>query len=952
MKKFSFLTFLAIALFSVQVFAQGGKGKVSGKLIDKANGEDLIGAVVQVEGQNIGTATDIEGQFLLSLDPGFYTLILNYVSYKSEKIQGVEVKAGQVTYLNFAMQEESTQLEEVVITYTVEKSTDDALLIEQKSNVAMSSGISGEQIRKMPDRTAADALKRVSGASIQDNKFAVIRGLSDRYNMAYLNGTPLPSSESDRKAFSLELVPAQLLDGINITKTATPDMPGDFAGGFIQIKTKDIPSENKNFISAGLGYNSITTFKDFSKGKSGSTDFLGYDNKTRVLSNELKPREVMEPVYNQPINQNLPLLTSQTKAINNDFNYKTISARPDISLQIGTSRRYDIKNNSLGVLFAWSYNNSLRYIPFTNDDPLVGGVTSLPPRNIADGKFLKYESWRSSVNNGGIFNLAFSYRKNHKFAWKNLYNLISQDQLSIREGEFSNSGRTDIQLSRDRAFYYLSNRMYSTQLSANHYFEVSKLKLDYVLGLNSIARNLPDFKRISYKKVVDVDDQFQLSAIGFTAPVDQTSSGRFSSKLLENSYSADVSLSRSFEKINTKIKIGYFTQVRDRNFKARVFNYAQGNFSGLSYNPFVLEPDTIFNPGVLNSGAILNKETTTQQDQYTASSLIHAGFFMIENNIKDKLRLIYGVRVERFNQKVKSYFLGSDINVDINWTDVLPSSNLIYSITDKSNLRFSYSKTLSRPEFREFARLAFFDFDQNAILIGNPNLNRAKIDNIDLKFECYPSANQFIAINPFYKLFKDPVEMIFEPFLNSRQFSYINAKSANAYGVEVETRYGLRGLSELMRTNILNNFVINGNFALIKSQVNLEGTLANEDVKNRPLQGQSPYVVNAGLSYNADSIGLSINLSVNRIGDRIAFIANENNYLIYEKARTVIDASINKSFFKNKLQTKLVFADILAQRLIFYQDLNKNAKYDKSIDLASLNFRNAFRINLGVTYNF
>jgi outer membrane receptor for ferrienterochelin and colicin len=362
----------------------------------------------------------------------------------------------------------------------------------------------------------------------------------------------------------------------------------------------------------------------------------------------------------------------------------------------------------------------------------------------------------------------------------------------------------------------------------------------------------------------------------------------------------------------------------------------------------ILGPGSVFSDENLQTDLFFQRETTQGSDSYTASSRTDAGFVMFDNKVSNRLRFIWGVRVERFNQKINSESIGKKVAVDKTVTDWLPSINAIYELTEKQNLRVGYARTLSRPEFREFAPLAFYEVNYNSIIIGNESLVRATIDNIDIKWEYYPTPGQTISVNPFYKKFTNPVEMIVIPNPSFRNFSYQNATSAENFGVEFETRILLAGLDKITGTNVFKDFTFYGNLSLIQSQVNLSNSGAG--LSRRPLQGQSPYVFNLGLNYvNPKLVDVSFNL--NRVGRRIAFVGTSENQTIWENPRTVADLSINRTFFK-KLQVKLIVGDIFAQNLIFYHDLNRNGKFDQGTDADAFNYRFGRTLTIGASYTF
>lgn len=966
------LKFLLLLLISTVAFANDPQsGRIAGKITDKKTGEELIGVSVQIEGTSIGAATDFEGKYIINNVPvGTYTLLVSYISYNKKILKGVEVKAKEVTTYNISLEEATKDLTEVVIQAEVKKESANALLIQQKNSVSVSSGVSADLIKKTPDRTTADVVKRISGASVQDGKFAIVRGLTDRYNSAFINGAPMPSTESDRKAFSLDLIPAAVIDNMMIQKTATPDMPGDFAGGFISINTKDIPEENSFFVGLSGQYHSLTTFKEGIQGPKSNTDWLAYDGGTRTIPSGIMSTD--ESNHNNSFANDI----NDTKKFNNNYGFTTENAfRPNISFQIGGSKRFMVgEKNQLGIIGTAYYNNSFKATPLTTASPRQIGIdqTEANP-NDSDGLYYKINNFRQTVSIGGIFNISYKLGKNNKFTFKNLYTRNAEDQTISRTGYGTDPNNPELaQKYDDYIFTYQSSTMYSTQFSGDHLIPSAKIKVKYTGSFNNIHRELPDFRRLMYQSnknnAIDANtglptDTAYQKPIASILPNARTftplNSGRFSSVLDEKSYHAGYDVTIPFKLFKkSEVKVGGFHQIRTRAFAARTFMYSiddnnkdEGRLDSLQ----TLGSTQIFNNANIDSATYFQKETTQGSDQYDASSKLHAGYVMLDNKITNRLRFIWGVRVESYNQKISSQAEGAQKKVDTTVIDLLPSINAVYELTAKTNLRASFAKTVSRPEFREFAQLAFYEVNANAIIRGNPNLVRSEIYNYDLKFEWYPTAGQTFSVNPFYKYFVNPIENTVEPLQGGlRGFSYQNAPSAQSLGVEFEARFNIGALMKAEQKSIWNRIGLFSNLALIQSTVDLGNAVAGQQgdvVNKRPMQGQSPYVFNAGLNYSNTEKGFDVSINANRVGRRIAYVANQNRFIIWENPRTVLDMSVSKTF-KKKLQVKLIAGDLLAQDLVFYQDLNKNGKYEKGQDVGFNTWKNGFTTTLSVGYTF
>ncbi len=960
MNKFrqSYFYFLLLVLLSITttIATAQNNGKITGKITDKKTGEELIGVSVQIEGTSVGTATDFEGKFTLNLAPGMYNLVFSYISYNKKVVKGIEVKSKETTPISITLEESTKELNEVVIEVEAKKESANAVLIQQKNAVAVSSGVSADLIRKTPDRTTADVVKRISGASIQDNKFAIVRGLGDRYNTAFINGAPLPSSESDRKAFSLDLIPAAVLDNMLIQKTATPDMPGDFAGGFIQINTKDIPEENGITFGLSGGMHSLTSFKGgYSSPASGKYEWLGFDNSVRLM-----PSGAMSTEENK--NASTTDLIQQTKLFNNNFQPSYVSSiNPNMGFNLAASKTFKTDKNEFGVIALLNYSNNNRYRPMQINEPVVGNNQEEVNLNTADGKYYQVNEYKNTTSTTGILNLAAKLGKNNKISFKNMISLTGENTTFLREGDAYFRRDTIFQLQENRKFndylfMYQQSRVYAGQLSGEHFVTSAKLKLKYTIGYSDINREMPDYKRLIYQADKLSNDtaygkflvQLNPDANAFTP----NQSGRFFSQLHETSPSAKYEVAIPLKMLKkTELRAGGFHQLRSRKFTGRNFllTYDNNNFDFSKHDSIgALSPAQIFDPNHIAPDLYFQRETTQGSDSYEASSMLNAAFVMMDNKIVNRLRLIWGARYEVFNQQLKSEAQGRKVEVDKTIGDLLPSANLIVELTEKQNLRVSYARTLSRPEFREFAPLAFYEPTYNAIITGNDSLSRAIIDNIDIKWEFYPTAAQTISVNPFYKKFENPVEMVIVPNPSFRSYSYQNAFNAINYGIEFEFRIQLAEVDKILKTNLLKNFTLFSNLAFINSEVKLRNS--GSGVSKRPLQGQSPYVFNIGLNYsNAKWFDAALNY--NRVGRRIAFVGNEEQQIIWENPRSVLDLSISRTFFK-KLQTKITIGDILAQDLIFYQDMNKNGQYDDGKDIDSYHYKNGRTTSISLSYTF
>lgn len=942
-------------IVSLSVFSQ--KSKITGKVISSKTGEVLIGATVSIDGKNKKVQTDQNGQYSISgLEAGTYNVTSTYVSYTAKTISNIKLSESEVVVQDFVM-DKAGDMNAVVVKSSGglnrPKETVSSLLVAQKNSASVSDGISAETIKRTPDKNTGDILKRVSGATLQEDKFAVVRGLNERYNAAYINGAPLPSSESDRKAFAFDIFPANMLDNLVIYKTATPDMPGEFAGGQIVVNTKGIPTENFQSFSYGMGVNTKATFHTKIYYDGGQWDFLGIDN-TRKLASATPDILTYKALSLQE------KIAYSKKYQPNNWSLLNKNTLPNTNIQYIIGR--NIQRNEkdfLGIIFSVMYNKTM-----TSND---GARTTYAGPDIQSDYTEK--SYNTQTLLGAIANLSFKINNNHNISFKNIYTINSEDKVFMRDG------RNDILNEPDRYFksyalWFTSNNIYSSQLIGEHYLPDSKVKISWVGSYSDIRREIPALRRMAFDSV---GGSTAWNAKLFdTNPVDNDNTAGLSfystTKEILKSFRFDIS--RSFklsEKIQSLFKIGGYYQMRDREFNPRLFAFCNYNSYTFDQSLLNLSPDVIFKKD--NMGGFLNgktgfvlKDITEIRDVYNAGSEMYSYYGMADQRFGKKLRLIYGARVESFHQTLNAeYNQFTPVRINTRKTDLLPSVNAVFSLNAKQNLRLCYSKTINRPEFRELAPFLFRDYVIKYSVFGDTSLKRATIDNIDLRYELYPGKAQLLSVSGFYKKFVDPIELIASATQDAT-LTYSNSPSATMYGTELEIRSQIGTLISSSEHSILNDLTFFGNFTIIKSRINVLSTDTTNYYFNngRVMQGQSPYVVNAGITYSSDKNNISSTLSVNRYGQRIFLASNgetsqSGSLLVtnlWENGRTQLDFQITKAYPQYRTEFKLNIRDILAQRQFFYEDTNSNNKYDKGTDVVK-NYTNFGRtITATFSYKF
>jgi len=931
--------FFLLFIITNNTFAQSGK--ITGRVINASSGQALASATVILIEKSKTETTDQNGNFSFGkLAPGTYSVRCSYAGHIEKIVDEIVVTGTDNTVISISLQEKKS--EEVVVTAktSARKETVASLLVAQKNMANVSDGISSESIRKTPDRSTSDVLKRVSGASIQDDRFAIIRGLNDRYNAAFINGAPLPSTESDRKAFAFDIFPSSILDNLVIYKTATPDKTGEFAGGIIEITTKSILPKSFTSLSFGGSYNSLITGKNryFAETK-GEYDWLGKDDGTRAI-----PTGLPSSAEFRELGQTQAGLIKRAELAKLFGDYKWgirhRNTLPNYNFQVSKGFNVERKEKEfIGVLLSVNYNRNFTFTEVDRNsfDPKL--FTPADSILIQRGKY-KDSAYNDEVVLAAMGNISVKINNRHSISWKNNLSINSDNRFIKRIGapDFDTDSSEFL---KENVRWFTSNQIISSQLAGEHQVGHFKTKINWLAAYSKVDRDIPNLARTSYSgRYPDVNN---LTAGATSASSVNQSAGNgtmFFVNSAEDIKSAKIDIIQPYTFLkNTQnyFKLGGGYQVRTRDFKSRLLGFARYDQNIQFDNSLLALPeDQLFIKQYLgklsnNKGGWGIADATLPNANYDASSTTSHFYVMTEQRFFKKFRLIYGQRMETFNQKLSTIKnLADTVKLDKTVTDFLPSVNFIYAVTPKMNLRLSYSETVNRPEFRELADFLFFDYATNFSYFGFDEINRAKVINYDFRYEIFPGKAQLFSVSAFYKKFTDPIELVQLP--NTTNLAqYYNTTSAKVYGLEAEFRVLLSTLFGIKKQDaFLNKFTLTGNAAYIKSNVKQERFFylpPDQIVTDRALQGQSPYIINGSLGYNDEISGFSSTLSLNRVGDRISIAGTFNTSDIYEKARTVLDFQITKFFLKNTLELKFTARDILAQNINFYFDFDGSKSY-------------------------
>lgn len=926
---------LAAALIFIITTFKAYAADIKGKVTDSTTGEPLIGATIQIDGTPKATATDIDGLFAFSgLDENAnYTLTIKYISYKTKKIDGVRAEA-QPQAIEIKLTPDEQTLNEVTVTGVARKNTEIAVIQMTKSSPVIVSNVSAQEITKTQDTNAGEVIRRVPGVSLIDDKFVMVRGLSQRYNNVWINGGAVPSSEADSRAFSFDLIPSSQIDNMQIVKTPSPEYPADYTGGFITITTKDIPAENTAELSVGGNWNDISSFSDFKYAKGSGTDFLGFDSGMRGLNGGINA------TMNSIAGNGVDLLNN---GLNNDWRVRTMSPLGDLKLSGSLGRRWKLGDRQLGMIAAFNYSNEYRKY-----EDMQNNLYGVYDAEKDESNYLRYsvdDQYNHNVRLGAMLNFTLlSADGNSKYQLKNIFNQIGNDRYTWREGL---SAQSDNENSAE--YYYRSRTTYNGQITGKHTFALDEL--DWSASYSYANRNVPDRRRYL------INDALEPGVMQLTSPNDIS---REWTKLDEHIVSAAVNDKHDFKfgSFTPSLKFGAYGEYRTRKYTTRDFIYnwnAASNTLPDGFRQFDLS-EMLSDESYFGADRLYLLEEQHMRNNYKGNNYLGAGYFAA-NIPLGNFNIYAGLRYEYDHMELITNTRDnaeSPFSHNYEYNDLFPSVNTTYKINDQHQLRLSYGKTVNRPEFREVSPSVFYDFDLASNVQGNTDLKPCYIQNVDFRYEFYPSKGELISIAAFYKYFDSPIEWTYTVTGGtSLVYSYMNAKRANNYGIELDIRKDLSFIG-------LPGFSWSFNGALIKSRVKFEEGSKEE---NRPMQGQSPYLVNTGIFYKNDKMQLDIALLYNRIGKRIIGVGRSEGTTSgnetlrvpdsYEMPRDVIDLSASKKF-GNHWELKLSIRDLLAQKVYYKQfaDVHYSNGTRREVEQITRAYKPGRNIGVSAVYKF
>lgn len=984
--------YLLFVFSLLMLSAYSQTGSIQGNISDTETGETLIGATVMLAGTTTGAAGDLDGNFTISnIKPGTYKLVCNFISYQPDTLKNIVVKAGEITTVNFKLETIAVKMDEVVIQARANKAGQYYMLNTKQESAVLLDGITSKEIARGGDSDVAGALKRVTGVSVEGGKYVYVRGLSDRYSKTTLNAAVIPSLDPRRNAVQMDMFPVSMVDNISVYKTFSPDLPGDFSGGLVDISTKDYPDNLVVDFSVGLEYNTNATFNDnFIGANSGNSDWKAKGSDDRAVPDVVRENDIapvdfssfedarMDAGLSEDEWNNLSFsdkqeflqesriqrnetITDQTKSFNKAWNPEQKKAGLNQSYNLAIGDKISLFNNDLGFNVGFNYASKNKFYNdgVTGRYTLTGNVNDVneltTQRKMTDTRGDEARKW------GALFNMNYALGKNNLIGFNFLHNQNGLNSGRFQEGINPsddvnlfirvNSGRY-IERSMDtyqikgehtikKAGGMIINWQYSktesemitpdlrvftndyTVQELTSYFDADGNDItNYVVGEelsnSEIEEEFPGFTTFT-----GPDTLFNVSINLYPAPT------RYYRNMHEINNHAYVNIKIPFNRylkgLESSVKFGGTYVDKSRQMDEIRYSFIS---QGIQYNGNDSEYFDDSNMNVVPGNNYLYlRDDTELRNSYRATENNISAYAMVDWKPVKKLRIITGARIETTDLKTQSLDTAQAEGL-LDRTDVLPALSLKYELNQKNNLRFSGTRTLARPTFRELAPFANFDFEDGFVYVGNTELDRTLIDNLDLRWEIFPKSGEIISVSAFYKKFHKPIEKVVNPEAQNVEITWENVEQGQVIGLEFEFRKNLDFI-----THSLRDFSLGLNVTIVKSETSIDPDeleqIRSQDpnhIDTREMFGQAPYVINAYLTYLNRDLGLELNTTYNVIGPRMTLVVKGGTPNVFEQPFHLLNFNVSKTLGKH-FGIKLSASNILNSRKREIQTY-KDVEYD------------------------
>ncbi len=926
--------------------ADGGRSAIAGRVVSAETGAAVAGATVMVSGDALPPATtDVDGSFRLAGAPaGVQAITVAREGFQPTTVTGVAVAAGAVARVDVALtvnRDPVLKMEAFSVSADVVQNSGVGLLGQRQKSIAVSDAIGADQMSKLGFGTAASAMKAVTGASVVGGKYVYIRGLGERYSSTQVNGVEVPSADPDRRAVNLDMFPSDLIDAIVTTKTFTPDKPGNFTGGAVDLKTKEFPDQFTASVSASMAMNSRVTGKDF-LGSGGASNTWGRDNGSRALPADVAGQRIPLRFSSATVDSEIGRLT---RLFNPVMSPITKDAPFNRSFGAAVGGVASLFGRKLGYAGSVSYDRSFGGY----SDGLTGryerqGVTSPSLAPLVRLKDMRSED---DALLGVLANVAYQFSPEHQVSLNTMFNQAGNDMVRRQSGlNVAGGGISETEIFTTRTLRYTERALRSFQLAGKHLFPALRdARINWSVTTATTSQEEPDTRYFSSFQTPDGSQFFEASGVPRPA--------RYFRDLEESRDDASVDLTLPL-RIPTsgreaQLKFGAALARTDRTFTERLFEYNStvlrynGNEAGFLRDTQVGQVDPA--TGRFRSGQLYLVETGSAGNNYAGTQDVDAFYGMADLPITGDLRFIGGLRRETTKLDVRSRDPRRRAG-QLDNADVLPSASLIYALTDRMNLRLAATKTIARPNFREIADYTSFEFVGDFVYIGNPDLRRTSVKNYDMRWEWFPRRGEIVAVSLFHKKMTDPIERGVFSVVNSGELQYQNAPRGEVSGIEIEARKNFAFLSERLR-GLSGGF----NWTWVKSEVEITpAELAFIRVyepgagSTRELTGQSPYIFNVDFSYNYARTGTTVSVYYNVFGERLSQVSPPGTPNVFEQPAPTLDLVWNQKFrqhWKLSVSAKNLL-DRAAEETYTY----------RGVDYLRSSHRRGITTSLGLTYTY
>jgi outer membrane receptor protein involved in Fe transport len=890
--------------FAASLWAQSGvnEGTFAGRVVSTGNGAGVMGVAVSLAGRS--TQTDLNGLFRFDRVPvGAHDLMLTKPGFDPLKVTGVAVQADGNERMDLALTPATTTADRVIkmdaftTSAAVVVNSGAGLLAQRQKAIAVSDAIGSDQMSRLGFNDAAQAMKAVTGASVVDGKYVYIRGLGDRYSSTSLNGAEVPSADPDRRAVQMDLFPAELIDAIVTSKTFTPDRPGNFSGGNVDIRTKSMPDTRTLAVSVGSSFNSQTTGKPFLT-YDGGEDWLGRDDGSRQIPVELQGKTI--PARGVGTDTEIGRLSRLFSPI---MAPTTTEAPWNRKSSLTYGDRFDLGEQKLGVIAALTYSHD--YTSYAGGKIGRNERQGVNSPQLSTTVLLDDARSAEEVAAGATGKLSWQPSTAHEISLNGLFNTTSEDVARLQSGIYIAGGGLDNdQTYTTRTLKFTERSLRSGQLTGRHVFPAwHDFLVKWSAARATNTQDEPDTRFFNNSsRVIGGQTFYEWETSGLVNPA------RYYRELEETrkDFTADFTLPfTTAGGSDWKLKSGFALARIERTFRERQYLYRSlgRRFDGNDQTFFL--PSAVGNvnsaTGRFLADTVFLQDTSAPRNNYDAAMDVDGYYLMAEVPVTRRLRAIGGVRIETTDMLVRS---GDPTRRQglLDLRDTLPSLNLVYELQPKMNLRAAFGRTLARPNFRELAPYETFEFVGDFVYIGNPDLKRTLIDNYDLRWEWFTGPGRIVAVSAFLKEMKNPIEKaIFAPtgvIINQGEIQYQNPEKGRVYGAEFELRQRLGGL-----WSALENFTAGLNLTFVESSVDISaGELAVARLyepgasARRPLAGQSNHLVNGDLSYSNPRTRTSASIYYNVFGERLALVSPPGTPDIYEQPATELDFILSQKF--------------------------------------------------------